>query len=121
MITRAASQLPGNLPFGSPVGPSAPLRQVYPVLPGISSPVISVKRPTRYGRGVIVPVTAPAATPVLITHNLGRVPSGITALSNDGGQVQNPALTLAAGTLPTRTQATISGDQVMTNCLVWLF
>jgi hypothetical protein len=114
--------LPGN--SKPPIGPSSPLRQVYPVLTGVTSPFISFARNTRDGRGVIVPVgvTDPVAVgePVTVTHNLGRVPQRIVALQNDGGAAENPQMTLASGTAPTRTQATISADIIMTNCLVRL-
>lgn len=108
----------GALAGNAPIGPSRPLRQVYPVLPGVKPPFIPTNRNTRDGRGMIVPVTAAADTPVLVTHNLGRIPQSIEAISNDGGTAQNPAMTLAAGVAPTRTQATIQGNQTMTNCLV---
>jgi hypothetical protein len=114
--------LPGNTK--PPVGPSAPLRQVYPVLTGITSPFISMARNTRDGRGVIVPVgvTAPVAVgeAVTVTHNLGRIPQRIVALQNDGGATENPQMALASGVAATRTQATISANVIMTNCLVRL-
>jgi hypothetical protein len=106
-------------PAKAPVGPSAPLKQVYPVLPGITAPYISTTRNTRDGRGVIVPVTASQSTAILVTHNLGRIPQSIQAIQNNGGQFLNPGMILSAGGIqPTRTQATIEGNQQMINCLV---
>lgn len=102
-----------------PVGPSGPLRQVYPVVPTFTAAFLNTQRNMRDGRGVIVPVgvSAPVThgTPVLVTHNLGRIPSGVVGIVNNGGATEPPLLTMTG---QTRISATITGDKDMTNCFV---
>lgn len=102
-----------------PVGPSGPLRQVYPVVPLFTRAYLNVYRNMRDGRGIVVPVgvTAPVVTgtPVTVQHNLGRIPQRIESKVNNGGATFPPRLTMTGAT---RTQATIIGDETMTNCFV---
>ena len=103
---------------GAPVGPSGPLRQTYPVLPQIGPPFISTTRNTRYGRGVITPLNAPAGSQIVVTHNLGRVIQGYHVLANDSGNTTTPTL---VWNNDSRTQISVIADTPMTNCLVWFF
>lgn len=102
-----------------PVGPSGPNRQVYPVVPVFNRPFYSIYRNMRDGRGVICPVgvTAPVpfSAPVTVQHKLGRIPQTVEAKINNGGSTIPPRLTMTGAT---RTSATITGDQTMTNCFV---
>lgn len=116
--------------YGSPPGPTAPLRQAYPIIPFVQiTPGLSVITPfnynrnTRSGRGIFVPVTVAANTPITVTHNLGRIPQGVTAVINNMGLYTNPDIALAPNPslLPTRQQATIEGNTAMFNCLVWFY
>lgn len=102
-------------PGSAPVGPSGPLQQVYPVTDSFAAPFYSLTRNTRDGRGVVVPVTAPAGTFVTITHNLGRIVQGARALNNNQGQSPLPILQLGTGS---RTQQTIWANTPLINCLV---
>lgn len=88
------------------------------LVPFVLPSVIPTNRNTKCGRGVIVPVTATAGTPVVITHNLGRLVQGLIAINN--GTAYTPRLAMPAGTRTT-TQQTIQGDVNMTSCLVWVF
>lgn len=88
--------------------------------PWVTSPFISTSRNTRNGRGMIVPVTAAANTPVTVTHNLGRLVQGMLAVLNNAGATFTPKLMFAAGTR-SASQQTIEADTAMTNCLVWFF
>lgn len=100
--------------------PSLPLRPPYNQAPFVTEPFISTTRNTRNGRGMFVPVTAVANTPITITHNLGRIVQGMIAVLNNGGADFTPALRFAAGE-HSNTKQTIEADAAMTNCLIWLF
>jgi hypothetical protein len=116
-IPRSVTGRPTAVSVTNPVGPSAPLRQVYPVLEGVIPPVIPTTRNTRDGRGMIVPVTVVANTPITVTHNLGRLVQGFVPLINDAGAAFTPKLMFGAGP-HSNTQVTVVGDTDMTNCLI---
>lgn len=93
-------------------------------IPGITSPFISLTRNTRFGRGMVVPVTAAANTPVTITHNLGRLVQGMIAISNGAnGELFTPGVARVITGSPVRSasQQTIQANLAMTSCLVWVF
>ena len=109
-------------PEATPVGPSGPLRQVYPVIDHIPPPFVSLHRNTRYGRGVLVPVAVgnqiAANTPFTVTHNLGRLVGSALVYTNNGGQLINPALEVGTGT---RIQQTLQADNPLLNALIWFY
>jgi len=106
---------PGSLP---------PLRNSPQAwIPSLTAPFISLTRNTRFGRGVIVPVTVAANTPVTITHNLGRLVQGMLAISNGAnGELFTPQLarTIGGGSVRTPEKQSIQGNLAMTSCLVWV-
>jgi hypothetical protein len=116
-IPRSVTGRPTGVAVTNPVGPSAPLRQVYPVLEGVIPPVIPTTRNTRDGRGMIVPVSGAANTPITVTHNLGRLVQGFVPLINNAGATFNPKLMFGAGP-NSNTQVTIVGSEILTNCLI---
>jgi len=106
-------------------GNLAPLRNSPQAwVPQLHSPTLSLTRNTRYGRGMVVPVTAAASTPVVITHNLGRLVQGMIAISNGAnGELFPPAVARVISGSPTRTatKQSIQANGTMTSCLVWVF
>ena len=80
---------------------------------------ISVDRNTKCGRGVVVPITVAANTPITVTHNLGRFVQGMIPLINNAGATFVPKLKFGGGP-STVSEQSIEGDTDMTNCLVLL-
>lgn len=91
---------------------------VLDLIPFVLPAKISTTKNTKCGRGVIVPLSAAANTPVTATHNLGRPVQVYWPLINNGGATVPPRLVLAA---PSSNNAQgFSGDVAMTNCLVFM-
>lgn len=108
----------------TPAGPSGPLQQVYNQLPFVTSPFIRTDRNTRMGRGMVVPVTVAANTPIVIKHNLGRLMQGALAIANGAnGELYPPRVARVITGSPVRSssQQTIQCDTACTVALIWVF
>lgn len=109
---------------GGPAGPSGPLRQVYNQVPFVNAPIISLTRNTKMARGMIVPVTVGPNTPIVITHNLGRLMQGAIGIANGAnGELYPPRVARPTSGTPVRTasQQTITCDTACTQALIWVF
>ena len=112
----------------APAGPSGPLRQTYNQLPFVTDPIISrtIGKNTKMARGMIVPVTVAANTPITIQHNLGRQIQGMICISNGAkGELFPPQFALVvpptAGAIQSSSQATVQANATATQALLWVF
>lgn len=92
-------------------------------VPFVLPAVISKTQNTRCGRGMIVPVTVAANTPIVVSHNLGRFVQSFWPLNNGTGFL--PKLAFGDPTDPgyvsSTTQQTLIADEDLTQCLILMF
>lgn len=92
---------------------------VLTLIPFVLPAKISLTKPTKCGRGVIVPLTAAQNAAVTANHGLGRPVQVYWPLINNAGATAPPLLTLAAPST-NNSQGFVSTNVAMTNCLVFM-
>lgn len=104
----------------APPRPAAAAVPLYNAAPYITAPFVSTTRNTRNGRSMLVPVSAAAATPITITHNLGRLVQGMHVVLNNGGASYAPRVQFVAGPR-SNTQQAIQFEEDAVNALLMVF
>lgn len=93
----------------------------YNQIRAVTAPFVSKTRNTRSGRGMLVPVSVIANTPITITHNLGRLAQGFTVLTNATDNSAYPgfiAMYTASGATRTPMQQTIFSSVQLQNAII---
>lgn len=76
-------------------------------------------RPTRCGRGMIVPVSGQGNTSIAVTHNLGRFAQVAWVINNTGNF--SPRLMFDPNGIRTEQVQSIIADGVMNKCMILFF
>lgn len=92
---------------------------ILTLVPFVLPAKISTTKPTKCGRGVIVPLTAAQNAAVTAQHNLGRPVQVYWPLINNAGASVPPLLTLTAPST-NNSQGFVATNVAMTNCLVFM-
>lgn len=92
---------------------------ILTLIPFVLPAKISTTKPTRCGRGVIVPLTGAQNAVVTANHGLGRPVQVYWPLINNAGASVPPLLTLAAPST-NNAQGFVSTNVAMANCLVFM-
>ena len=95
------------------------LLDLLTLIPFVLPAKVSTTKPTRCGRGVIVPLSAAQNAAVTATHGLGRPVQVYWPLINNAGASVPPLLTLAAPSSNTQ-QGFVSTNVALANCLVFM-